>query len=136
FQLTTAGAGNGFHLTYSNVSAPSTAGFYTFTTASRNGSGATVQIASSPAILVSSTTNIFQRGGSAATTNVSNDNSTSTMAIAKPIGVVAGDVMIANIALNKNTNFPSLTGWTTIATKDFEGNGQHHRSALLYRIAT
>jgi hypothetical protein len=122
FQLTTSGAGNGFHLTYSNVAAPSTAGFYTFTTGSRNGAGATVQIASSPTILVSSTT-IFQRGGSATTTNVSNNNSTSTMAIAKPIGVVPGDVMIVNIALNKNSNFlhrpvgrMSLPRWTLKGT--------------------
>ena len=60
-----------------------------------------------------------------------------TMTINKPTGVVAGDVLIANIQLRKNTTprgYPSLTGWTTLSSVDFEGGGAYHRCALLYRV--
>jgi hypothetical protein len=76
---------------------------------------------------------IQQRG--TATTN--NGNGTS-LTLAKPTGVVAGDVMIANIALRGGTatQFPSLSGWTNVTTPvDFEGGGAHHRCALLYKVA-
>ena len=89
-----AGTANGFNLSYSGVTAPS-AGVYTFTTGSHSGAGgSSTAIASSPDIVVS--TCLFQRG-TATTANVNNNGSTHTLTIAKPTGVVSGDVMIANI---------------------------------------
>jgi hypothetical protein len=61
-----------------------------------------------------------------------------SLTLAKPTGVVAGDVMFANIELKSGvaTQFPSLSGWTNVtAPVDFEGAGAHHRCALLYRVA-
>ena len=148
FQLTTAGDLNGFDLIYAGggtkVTAPSTAGFHAFTAGSHNGAGGgSSPIDSSPNILVtSSTTNIFQRGGSA---NANSVSSGTTLAIAKPIGVVANDIMIVNIQTKSATGtcpsnvcpspFVSSTDWTEIAEQNFEQGGANHRTALLYRVA-
>jgi hypothetical protein len=79
------------------------------------------------------TATIFQRGS--ATTA---DGNGTSLILAKPTGVVAGDVMIANIVLRGGTatQFPSLSGWTNVTTPvDFEGGGAHHRCALLFKVA-
>jgi hypothetical protein len=76
---------------------------------------------------------IQQRG-----TATTNNGSGTSLTLAKPTGVVAGDVMIANIALRGGTatQFPTLSGWTNVTTPvDFEGGGAHHRCALLYKVA-
>jgi hypothetical protein len=77
---------------------------------------------------------IQQRG----TATTGNTNGTS-LSIAKPAGVVAGDVMIVNISLGRknsasNAN-PSLAGWTLISGAQFDNN-KNHRGAVLYRVAT
>jgi hypothetical protein len=77
---------------------------------------------------------IAQRGAA----TIANANAT-TLSIAKPTGVVAGDLMIAQITERGGnaTDFANLSGWTSVtAGTDFEGGGAHHRVALLYRVAT
>ncbi len=61
---------------------------------------------------------IAQRG----TATTANVGSGTTMTINTPAGVVAGDVMIANIQLSdtEGSGYPSLSGWTPIATIDFD----------------
>jgi hypothetical protein len=73
---------------------------------------------------------IAQRGTatSASTTNT-------TLTINKPTGVVAGDVMIANIAQGgNNTTAPSLAGWTLVAGGSLAG-GTERYGIVLYRVA-
>ena len=77
---------------------------------------------------------IQQRG--TATTGTSNGTS---LTIAKPSGVVSGDVMIVNISLGRksstSTTNPSLAGWTLISGAQFDNN-KNYRGAVLYRVAT
>ena len=77
---------------------------------------------------------IAQRGS--ATQGTAARNAT-TLTINKPTSVVAGDVMIANIQLRKGTvtAYPSLSGWTSIASVNFENGGADHRCEVLYRVA-
>lgn len=76
---------------------------------------------------------IAQRG--TATTAISNAN---TITIAKPTGVVAGDIMIANIATSDNNNLggtnANLAGWTLIDARNLSSN--RRRGCILYKIAT
>ena len=59
-----------------------------------------------------------------------------TLTINKPAGVMAGDIMIVNIAkLGNKTNDPSLTGWTLISSADLGGTTAR-QGALLYKVAT
>ena len=64
-----------------------------------------------------------------------------TLTINTPTGVVAGDVIIANIQLRGGSSpfpYPNPTpaaGWIEIARKDFENTGTHHRCILWYKIA-
>lgn len=88
--------------------------------------------------LISYSNNLFsqiaQRG--AATTATSTNNNTIT--IAKPAGVVAGDIMIANItSIDDNSlsgNNASLAGWTIISASNINGNNAR-RCSILYKIA-
>ena len=92
----TAGSPNGFDLTYSGVTAPSTVGTHTFTTSTHNGAGGTpTAILSSPSIIVSPT--IQQRGS--ATLGYTAGANLAMVLINKPTGVVSGDVLIANIGV-------------------------------------
>lgn len=73
---------------------------------------------------------IVQRGTatSATTTNT-------TLTINKPTGVVAGDVMIVNIAQGgNNSTAPVLAGWTIIDGRSLAGGTQRYGAAL-YRVA-
>ena len=71
---------------------------------------------------------IAQRG--TATTGTSQGAS---QTINKPAGVVAGDVMIVNIAKYYNDNTaPTLSGWTKIDSKTLGGS---RYGAVLYRVA-
>ena len=77
---------------------------------------------------------IAQRGtATTATSNYSN-----TITINKPTGVVAGDVMIANITSIDNNdllgNNADLAGWTSISASNIEGNNKR-RCSILYKIA-
>ncbi|WP_157495000.1 hypothetical protein, partial [Flavobacterium sp. KJJ] len=79
---------------------------------------------------------IVQRG--IATTNTTSNN---FLTINKPSGVVAGDVMIVNIAqVNSNNSNalsnPSLTGWTLIRGGSLTTSGNPRWGAVLYKIAT
>ncbi|MBU4538648.1 MAG: T9SS type A sorting domain-containing protein [Bacteroidetes bacterium] len=69
-----------------------------------------------------------------ATTATSNAN---TITISKPTGVVAGDIMIANIASSDNNslqgNDANLSGWTLINGRNFSNNQK--RVSILYRVA-
>lgn len=72
---------------------------------------------------------IAQRGAS---TNGSSTNTSLT--ITKPTGVVAGDVMIVNIAQRNNgSTAPSLSGWTLISSGAIDGGST--LGALLYKVA-
>jgi len=77
---------------------------------------------------------IQQRG--VATTATTNGE---TLTIAKPTGVVAGDVIIVNISLGRkssaSTANPSLAGWTLISGAQIDNN-KNYRGAVLYRVAT
>lgn len=70
--------------------------------------------------------------GAATTSTSTNTNIT----IAKPTGVILGDIMLVNIAKggNKNTN-PSSAGWTLIDGRSL-GGGTDRNGAVLYKIAT
>jgi hypothetical protein len=60
---------------------------------------------------------------------------TTNLTISKPAGVVAGDVMIVNIAKQgNNTTAPTATGWTLIRGADFLGTILRY-GAVLYRVA-
>ena len=72
---------------------------------------------------------------------MANTNNGTTLTIAKPTGVVQGDVMIVNITQRHGGDSssppePSLSGWTPIGSgDDFENGGPQHRFILLYRVA-
>lgn len=76
---------------------------------------------------------IAQRGSATSATTTG-----TTLAINKPTGVVAGDVMIVNIAQYSTSNVilsnPTLNGWTLIAGADLEGN-RGRWGTVLYKIA-
>lgn len=76
---------------------------------------------------------IAQRG--AATTSTSTNSNTIT--INKPVGVVAGDIMIANINSTDGNNLSgtnaNLTGWTLIDASNLSSN--RRRGTILYRLA-
>ncbi len=73
---------------------------------------------------------IAQRG-TATTATTTNTNLT----INKPTGVVAGDVMIVNIAkVGNNTTAPSLAGWTLIDGRSLGGMTRRY-GAVLYKVA-
>ena len=77
---------------------------------------------------------IAQRGtATTATSNYSN-----TITITKPTGVVAGDIMIANItSIDDNIlsgNNANLAGWTFISAGNIDGNNKR-RCSILYKIA-
>src|SRR4029079_14172748 len=113
------------------VTAPSTAGVYSFATGNKDGSGTTAAIDTDPLIAVS-TSSIFQRGS--ATTSTA--SSATSITINKPTGVVAGDVMIVNIEMEGGSTFPSPTpagSWTNVTTPTTFGS---RRMALLYKVAT
>lgn len=68
----------------------------------------------------------------AATTSTSNNTN---LTINKPVGVVAGDLMLVNIAKGgNNTTAPSLAGWTLINGANL-GGGTNRYGAVLYKIA-
>lgn len=70
--------------------------------------------------------------GAATTSTTNNTNIT----INKPTGVVAGDVMLVNIAkAGNNTNAPTLAGWTLISGVAIGGGGTQRYGAVLYKVA-
>ncbi len=71
--------------------------------------------------------------GSATTATSTNTNIT----INKPTGVVAGDILLVNIAKGgNNTNAPTLAGWSLISGVSLGGGGGTQRfGAVLYKIA-
>jgi hypothetical protein len=62
-----------------------------------------------------------------------------TITIAKPTGVVLGDIMIVNIG-SSTVSFsafpPAPAGWTLIDARSLGGGGNTRYGALLYKIAT
>ena len=78
----------------------------------------------------------FTDAGIAQRGSATNATTTSTsLTINKPSGIVAGDVMIVNIAQRgNNTAAPSLTGWTLIDGRSLAG-GTARYGAVLYRVA-
>ena len=73
---------------------------------------------------------IAQRGAAITVTTT-----TTTLSINKPAGIVAGDIMIVNIAQEgNNTTAPSSSGWTLINGQSLAG-GTLRYGAVLYRIA-
>ena len=72
---------------------------------------------------------ILQRG-----TSTNGTSTNASLQISKPTGVVAGDVMIVNIAQRNNgVNAPTLAGWTAISSGAIDGGST--MGALLYRVA-
>lgn len=72
---------------------------------------------------------IAERGSSTNATST-----TASLTITKPTGVVAGDVLIANIAQRNNgTTAPSLSGWTLISSGAIDGGTT--LGAVLYKVA-
>ena len=79
---------------------------------------------------------IMQRGASTASTTANN-----VLKIDKPNNVVAGDLMIVNIAqvnsINANAlSNPISTGWTLIKGASLTSSGNPRWGAVLYKIAT
>ncbi|WP_309640135.1 fibronectin type III domain-containing protein [Flavobacterium sp.] len=68
--------------------------------------------------------------------NTTTATSTNTnLTINKPAGVIAGDLMLANIAKGgNNTTAPTLAGWTLINGANL-GGGTNRYGAVLYKIA-
>jgi hypothetical protein len=60
-----------------------------------------------------------------------------SLTITKPSGVVAGDIMLVNIAQgNNSTNAPTSSGWTLIDRRNITGTGTTLRyAAVMYKIA-
>ena len=74
---------------------------------------------------------VIGQRGTATTATTTNTNLT----INRPTGVVAGDVMIVNIAkVGNNTTAPSLAGWTLIDGRSL-GGMTHRYGAVLYKVA-
>ena len=77
---------------------------------------------------------IAQRGTATTATSINSN----TITITKPTGVVAGDIMIANITSIGNNdlsdNNANLAGWTFISASNIDGNNQR-RCTILYKIA-
>ena len=73
---------------------------------------------------------IAQRG-SARTRTIS---SSSSLTISKPSGVIAGDIMIANIATQGNNIAATSSGWTRITSAALGGSATKY-GTLLYKIA-
>jgi hypothetical protein len=71
-------------------------------------------------------------------TPTSATSANATLTINKPTGVVAGDVMIVNIAMSDDNDAvdtnPALAGWTLITGADLQG-GTERWGALLYKVA-
>ncbi len=65
-----------------------------------------------------------------------NTSTNTNLTIDRPAGVVAGDIMLVNIAKggNRTTN-PSLSGWTLIDGRSLAGTTERH-GAVLFKIAT
>jgi hypothetical protein len=76
---------------------------------------------------------IVQRGTNT-TANVTNNAS---LTINKPVGVVQGDVLIANLSqVNSATSPTSPIGWTKIVGSSFNGtNGTARYASLFYKVA-
>jgi len=73
---------------------------------------------------------ILQRGTATNATSV-----TTSITIAKPTGVISGDVMIVNIAQgNNDATSASLSGWTLIDGRSLDGITERYATAL-YRVA-
>lgn len=76
---------------------------------------------------------IVQRGNA-----VTAASTTNTISIAKPAGLVAGDMMIANITSSDNNSLnnrdANLAGWTLIDGHNLNNNQK--RGSVLYKIAT
>ncbi len=71
---------------------------------------------------------IAQRG-----TSTSANSTNTTLTITKPTGVVAGDIMIANITQRNSTGTISLAGWTAISQATYDGGSTS--GAILYKVA-
>ncbi|MFM7016449.1 MAG: beta strand repeat-containing protein, partial [Bacteroidota bacterium] len=85
-------------------------------------------------ILVLLTVNISNGQIALRGTATSGTTSNTSITINKPTGVVAGDVMIVNIAQNgNNTTNPSLSGWTLIQGSALAGSSRYQ--AVLYKVA-
>jgi len=85
-----------------------------------------------PTSIASGTTSAITQRGSTTTASASK---VKTLTINKPSGVVAGDVMIVNVALADGSAFPSLTGWISVCNASYEGKARLHRGAVLYKVA-
>jgi hypothetical protein len=73
---------------------------------------------------------IAQRG-----TATTGTTSSTSLTISKPAGVVAGDVILVNIAqVGNNSSNPTSTGWTVVAGANL-GGGTARRGTVLYRVA-
>ncbi|MEI6604795.1 MAG: SdrD B-like domain-containing protein [Verrucomicrobiota bacterium] len=95
------------------------------------GSTATAVIGGPTTISIGPTMAITQRGS----TTKASASKVKTLTINKPTGVLAGDVMIVNMALADGSVFPSLAGWNTICNASYEGKNRLHRGAVLYKVA-
>ena len=64
------------------------------------------------------------------------NSTTATLTIAKPAGVVAGDILIVTIAQNGTAGLsnPTSAGWTLIDGANLAG-GTNRRAAVLYKLA-
>lgn len=71
-------------------------------------------------------------------TATSGTSTGTTLTIAKPTGVVAGDVMLVSIAMSDDNDAldtnPSLTGWSLVAGADLAGITERW-GAVLYKVA-
>ena len=62
---------------------------------------------------------------------------TTTLTISKPTGVIAGDVLLANIAVyGDNTTAPTSPGWKLLAGADLGSVGALRYGAVLYKVAS
>ena len=86
--------------------------------------------------VVTTTTPAFAAGPIAQRGAVTTATTTGTsLTINKPAGVVAGDVMLVNIAqVGNNSSAPNSTGWTLVAGADIGGSTARY-GAVLYRVS-
>jgi len=86
---------------------------------------------------------VFALGGNAVFAQITFQGSgtigtstSATLTISRPTNVLAGDLMIVNIAhLGNNTNNPNLSGWTLVNSGNFQGGGSPRKGAVLYKVA-
>jgi hypothetical protein len=105
---------------YADASAPPGTSYYRVTAVSARHESAAAALTVAGRIVLRSTSTATARNASSIT-------------LARPAGVTAGDVLIASVGATKSGNVTAPTGWTVVRS---DANGTAMRQAVFSRVAT